>query len=441
MKKRNLVGRAIRGMVVTVILTQSLFAREKSAKPEPWEIRKATEEFELMNLTKPIKVPELDGEPWRITNRKPDCGDLNTGRQNGCDFSIWQAADGTWQLVSCIRYTKEPGITRIFFRWEGKTITDTNWQEKGIFYKANTAVGESLGFLQAPHTLLIDGKYKMFYNSGGSTVYSQISDDGKNFKLHEVNGTHRVAKGCGRDVCLVDVNGLWHIYACGDSKGIVCKTSKDLINWSKPYFVAPGCESPFMVERHDAFYLFGAISNTPRGGVYYSKDPLDFGGGDSTKYMIHRFLPSTSKHKAIAIEIFFDGEQEYAAWFWMPNTEAGFKKGFSVAKLKWVYKTPEEILQWKIKYYNHYRFDSPVETQMNKYKQAKKIAEKKLEKELIAKSKTMDKDEYEKAMKDLKEKKSWKYWAQIEQPKWDKLLEEERVLLNKAANKWFEERK
>ena len=40
------------------------------------------------------------------------------------DFAVWQAKDGTWQLWSCIRQTKCGGKTRLFYRWEGKALTD-----------------------------------------------------------------------------------------------------------------------------------------------------------------------------------------------------------------------------------------------------------------------------------------------------------------------------
>ena len=47
------------------------------------------------------------------------------------DFAIWQAEDGTWQLWSCIRQTKCGGKTRLFYRWEGKALTDADWTPRG----------------------------------------------------------------------------------------------------------------------------------------------------------------------------------------------------------------------------------------------------------------------------------------------------------------------
>src|SRR5262245_36150791 len=62
-------------------------------------------------------VPEIDGEWWTVAG-SPDLGPLTGPKQQPVDFGIWQAADGTWQLWSCIRSTKEAGKTRLFHRWQ-----------------------------------------------------------------------------------------------------------------------------------------------------------------------------------------------------------------------------------------------------------------------------------------------------------------------------------
>src|SRR5262245_36090720 len=76
-------------------------------------------------------VPEIVGG-WRQVAGDPDLGELTTAGQQPVDFSIWQAADGTWQLWSCIRSTKEQGRTRLFHRWEGARLTDSDWRPMGI---------------------------------------------------------------------------------------------------------------------------------------------------------------------------------------------------------------------------------------------------------------------------------------------------------------------
>jgi len=56
----------------------------------------------------------------------------STPKQQPVDFGIWQAADGSWQLWSCIRATSTPGKTRLFYRWQGKNLTDKDWTPMGI---------------------------------------------------------------------------------------------------------------------------------------------------------------------------------------------------------------------------------------------------------------------------------------------------------------------
>ena len=81
--------------------------------------------------TETCPVPQLDGAWWTVAG-DPDLGTLSSPRQQPVDFAVWQAADGTWQLWSCIRHTRCGGNTRLFYRWEGKKLTDANWRPMGI---------------------------------------------------------------------------------------------------------------------------------------------------------------------------------------------------------------------------------------------------------------------------------------------------------------------
>ena len=87
-------------------------------------------------MPKEILMPQIDGEWWQIAGN-PDLGPLTSEEQQPVDFSIWQAADGTWQLWSCIRHTKCGGKTRLFFRWEGNNLTDKDWRPIGIAMQAD----------------------------------------------------------------------------------------------------------------------------------------------------------------------------------------------------------------------------------------------------------------------------------------------------------------
>jgi hypothetical protein len=66
-----------------------------------------------------VPVPRVDAGWWRIAGN-PDLGALTNAGQQPVDFAIWQAADGMWQLWSCIRHTKCGGQSRLFHRWEGR---------------------------------------------------------------------------------------------------------------------------------------------------------------------------------------------------------------------------------------------------------------------------------------------------------------------------------
>ncbi len=128
-------------------------------KKIPGDVMKALED-----VKEPLYLPEMDGPMWQIAENSPDVAPYNTGYHNACDFSIWQAADGTWQLVACIRGTSWTGATRLFHRWEAQQLTDEMWASKGIFYKASTEVGQDPTSqpVQAPHCFLHDDKYYMF---------------------------------------------------------------------------------------------------------------------------------------------------------------------------------------------------------------------------------------------------------------------------------------
>jgi hypothetical protein len=79
--------------------------------------------------------------PWWTVARNPDLGALTGEKQQPVDFAVWQAADGTWQLWSCIRHTKCGGKTRLFDGWEGKSLTDSDWTPVSIKMQAEPQHG------------------------------------------------------------------------------------------------------------------------------------------------------------------------------------------------------------------------------------------------------------------------------------------------------------
>ena len=75
--------------------------------------------------------PRVVGDWWQIAGN-PDLGELTTTDQQPVDFAVWPAADGTWELWSCIRKTKERGHTRLFHRWASITLSVSNWSPRGV---------------------------------------------------------------------------------------------------------------------------------------------------------------------------------------------------------------------------------------------------------------------------------------------------------------------
>ncbi len=289
-------------------------------------------------------VPRLVGEWWTVAG-DPDLGALTTEKQQPVDFGIWQAADGTWQLWSCIRGTKEPGKTRLFHRWEGAKLIDKNWAPRGIAMQADPALGETPGGLQAPYVFKHDGTYWMFYGDWVNICLA-TSQDGKTFVRHknregkpqlEHDGSPVDPTRNTRDAMVLRIANNWHLYytAHPANKGAdYARTSQDLHHWSEEKMIAAGgragegpytAECPFVVELEPGhFYLF----RTQRYGqnaqtiVYHSRDPMDFGvGQDQSTYVTT--LP------VAAPEVFQHEGQWYIAAL-LPSL-----KGIQLSRLEW----------------------------------------------------------------------------------------------------------
>lgn len=288
-----------------------------------------------------VLVPEIEG-PWWTVAGDPDLGDLTDPKQQPVDFAVWQAADGSWQLWSCIRGTKCGGKTRLFHGWEGRKFTDANWRPMGIAMRADPKFGETPGGLQAPHVIRHRGSYYMTYGDWVN-ICSATSKDGKTFdrRVGTDGRTGMFSEGEGanaRDPMIIRVGRLWHCYytAFPNNKGAVyCRTSPDLAKWSDPKMVAFGgeagtgpfsAECPFVLKHAGYYYLF----RTQRYGenaetrVYRSKDPLDFGIEDD-KYLVCKLpiaAPEIVEHKG-----------GYYIACLLPSL-----KGIRIAGLKWVPK-------------------------------------------------------------------------------------------------------
>jgi hypothetical protein len=296
-----------------------------------------------------ILVPQIDGDFWQVAG-DPDLGKYTSPKQQPVDFGIWQAADGTWQLWSCIRYTTVPGKTRLFYRWQADKLTDKDWTPMGIAMMADPNFGETEGGLQAPFVIKEGSDYYMFYGNwekialakskDGKTFARQLMPDGKSGLFGEDAGHNT------RDPMVIKIGSLYHIYytAFQDGRGIdFTRTSKDLVHWSDSQKVAYGgsagdgpssAECPFVYyDKTSGYYYllrnqyYGHNSHNGQDAqfkVYRSKDPLDFGKGDD--HDLVETMPFA------APEIIESEGKTYLAVL-LPNL-----KGIQVARLKWVPK-------------------------------------------------------------------------------------------------------
>jgi len=90
--------------------------------------------------------PIVASDWWQIAGN-PDLGTYGTPEQQPVDFGVWQAADGTWQLWSCVRHTGCGGRTRLFYGWEGTDLEQPDWTPTGIAMEVVPALGETPGGL------------------------------------------------------------------------------------------------------------------------------------------------------------------------------------------------------------------------------------------------------------------------------------------------------
>jgi len=305
------------------------------------QLKKIISKPESSALPSTAVFPEIDGNWWQVAGN-PDLGELTRERQQPVDFAVWQATDGSWQLWSCIRSTKCGGHTRLFYRWEGKNLTDPNWKPMGIAMQADTTLGEQKGGLQAPYVTKIDDVYNMFYGDWKRICLAK-SKDGKNFtRIVNEKGHPDLFGGPyenSRDAMVIFANKRYHCYYTDHFKeenigATFCRKSVDLQSWQGPIMVAAGgqagqtkwsAECPHVVYLQDLklYYFFRTQKYGEKNitSVYASPDPLNFGVNDDSYFVCT--LP------VAAPEIIKHNNQYYIAAL-MPNLQ-----GIRIAKLKW----------------------------------------------------------------------------------------------------------
>ena len=303
---------------------------------------------------KDVPIPQIVGPWWPVAGNPMD-HKYATERQEPVDFAIWQAGDGSWQIWSCLRNTTaggKGGRTRFLYRWEGRQLTDSDWQPMGIAMEADPAFGETPGGLQAPHVVTIGDTWHMFYGDWVNICHA-TSPDGKTFKrVVQPNGrTGLFSEGPDantRDIMILPHGGRWYGYfTCHPNRqGMVClRTTSDLAQWTDSMVVAFAgqagtafwsAECPHVVKlREHDFYLFRTQSygnpedrdirnrGPARTNIYYSNDPTKFGINQDDRYFLCT-LP------VAAPEIILHNGQYYIAAL---NERA--LNGIRIARLEW----------------------------------------------------------------------------------------------------------
>jgi hypothetical protein len=306
----------------------------------------ATLMFSNTARAQPTTRPAIARDWWTVAD-EPDLGPYNSPKQQVVDFAIWRAADGTWQVLSCIRNTNVGGHTRLLYRWEGRKVTDIEWKPIGVAMQSDEKAGEDAGGLQAPFVFReSDGVYHLFYGNWNKICHA-TSRDGKSFTrvLNSAGKSGLFGEGQGantRDPMVLKIGDTYHCYYTahpGQRGADYCRTSKDLKMWSEAKKVAAGgsagdgpysAECPFVVARDGGYYLFRTqrYGKNAQTSVYFSKDPMDFGVGDDS-HLIAR-LP-------VAAPEIFDGADGHT--YIASLTED--LDGIRVAQLDWVVAPPK----------------------------------------------------------------------------------------------------
>ncbi|MCU0522656.1 MAG: hypothetical protein MUF84_18440, partial [Anaerolineae bacterium] len=192
--------------------------------------------------------PRIVSEWWQVAG-DPDLGAYTTPQQQPVDFAVWQAADGTWQLWSCIRHTACGGQTRLLYRWEGIDLRDKHWRPMGIAMEARADLGETPGGLQAPHVIREGDTYLMFYGDWNRICLAR-SKDGKSFeRVLGESGQPDLFSGPyenSRDPMVLKIANTYYCYYMGHKRdaapqsAVFCRTSHDLRTWSNPTIVGAG---------------------------------------------------------------------------------------------------------------------------------------------------------------------------------------------------------
>jgi hypothetical protein len=142
-------------------------------------------------------TPRIKG-PWVQLVGRPQLEKWVSPDAEPVDFTVFQADDGRWQLISCIRKTTHPGSGRLLYRWSSPKLQAKGWKPEGIFLSSKPEWDHAEGGVQAPFHVKDGKKHFLFYNSRGGHLMT--SENGIHFEPFG----HKAVFPMGRDVCLLE---------------------------------------------------------------------------------------------------------------------------------------------------------------------------------------------------------------------------------------------
>lgn len=262
------------------------------------------------------------------------------------DHCFIRGIDGVWHLFGITdREPLNPSSNTInFAHATALKLTQSPWDKKPYALTADANAGEKQ--LWAPHIILHDGTYYMFYCAGslkGSSKYRihlATSKDLITWTRHPANPM--VVDGYdARDPFILKIGNEWVMYytATSTPRGgnhiVACCKSNDLIHWGQRSVVFTDTsvgtfggptESPQVIRRGEYYYLFigprdekGCEDSYRNTTVFRSKDPF--------KWTIEDRVGQITAH---AVEVVRDVDGQ-----WYISHCGWGQGGVYLAKLNW----------------------------------------------------------------------------------------------------------
>lgn len=210
------------------------------------------------------------------------------------DHTIVQGPDGTWHMFGITHAEPADALDEKHLAHATAPTLQGPWTKQPFALDADPWYGET--HLWAPHVILVDDLYYMFY-AGGGPDHSQYainlatSPDLETWTRRPDGPLFRDGYDA-RDPFVIRIDDQWVMYytatsePAGGNHTVMYRTSDDLETWSERHtlFTDPeigtfggGTESPFLVERESMWYLFiGPRSGYVGTDVFRSADPFDF---------------------------------------------------------------------------------------------------------------------------------------------------------------------